>query len=152
IPLTAEGYFGINRGSKTRSHHTKKVMKKFFATSLILSSVALTIVALSAPAARSTLKGSKPSWATPQNNVGAANSSDRLGFRVYLGWNNPSGAEALAKAVSDPRSKSYRKYLTPAQFRSQFAPTQSQVASVQSWLQSQGFTLVYTPQNNHYVS
>ncbi len=127
-------------------------MRKFFAASLILSSVALTIVGLAAPSARSTLKGSKPDWATPQNYTGAAKSSDQLGFRVYLGWNNPSGAEALAKAVSDPRSKSYRKYLTPAQFRSQFAPTQSQVASVQSWLQSQGFTLVYTPQNNHYVS
>ncbi len=128
-------------------------MKKFFATSLILSSVALTIVALAAPGGRSTLKGSKPSWATPQNYTGSAKSSDQLGFRVYLGWNNPSGAEALAQAVSDPRNKkSYRNYLTPAQFRAQFAPTQSQVASVQSWLQSQGFTLVYTPQNNHYVS
>jgi subtilase family serine protease len=127
-------------------------MKKILAVSLIFFSVALSIIALAAPAGRSTLKGSKPSWAAPQNYVGAANASDRVGFRVYLGWNNPSGAEALAKAVSDPRSKSYRKYLTPAQFRSQFAPTQSQVAAVQSWLQSQGFTLVYTPQNNHYVS
>src|SRR6266446_5451084 len=32
------------------------------------------------------------------------------------------------------------------------APTASQVAQVQSWLTSQGFSLVYTPKNNHYVS
>ena len=38
------------------------------------------------------------------------------------------------------------------QFREQFAPTASQVAQVQNWLTSQGFTLVYTPANNHYVS
>src|SRR5439155_1412403 len=63
------------------------------------------------------------------------------------------GAEALARAVSDPRShSSYRHYLTPAQFRAQFAPTVSQVTQVQNWLTSQGFTLVYTPANNHYVS
>ena len=128
-------------------------MKKFLAVSLALVSAALTIVALAAPPPRSTLHGSKPGWATPQNYARAANANDQLGFRVYLGWNNPAGAEALARAVSDPRSRSsYRHYLTPAQFRQQFAPTASQGAQVQNWLTSQGFTLVYTPANNHYVS
>ena len=127
-------------------------MKKILAVSLIFFSVALSIIALAAPSPRSTLKGSKPSWANSKNSVGAAKASDQLGFRVYLGWNNPSGAEALARAVSDPRSSSYRHYLTPDQFRKQFAPTANQVAQVQSWLTSQGFTLVYTPKNNHYVS
>jgi subtilase family serine protease len=127
-------------------------MKKVLTVFLIFFSVALSIIALAAPAARSTLRGSKPSWATPQNYVHGANASDKLGFRVYLGWNNPSGAEALARAVSDPESNSYRHYLTPAQFRQQFAPTSNQVAQVQNWLTSQGFSLVYTPANNHYVS
>jgi subtilase family serine protease len=127
-------------------------MKKLLTISLVLSSGALAIVALAAPAARSTLKGSKPSWAKPGNLVSAAASSNAIGFRVYLGWNNASGAEALARAVSDPRSNSYRHYLTPDQFRQQFAPTAAQVAQVQNWLTSQGFTLVYTPANNHYVA
>src|ERR1700745_1018241 len=127
-------------------------MKKILAVSLIFFSVALGIVALAAPSPRSTLKGSKPSWATPKNFINSANASTPLGFRVYRGGNNPSGAVALAQAVSNPRSKSYRHYLTPAQFRQQFAPTASQVSQVQSWLTSQGFTLVYTPANNHYVS
>jgi subtilase family serine protease len=128
-------------------------MKKILTVFLIFFSVALSIIALAAPSARSTLKGSKPSWATPQNQVGAAKGGDQLGFRVYLGWNDASGAEALARAVSDPSNKkSYRHYLTPAQFRAQFAPTATQVAQVQNWLTSQGFSLVYTPANNHYVS
>jgi subtilase family serine protease len=127
-------------------------MKKLLAVSLVISSVALTIVALAAPSPRSTLKGSKPSWANPSNYAKAADATTKLGFRVYLGWNNASGAEALARAVSNPRSSSYRHYLTPAQFRQQFAPTATQVAQVQSWLTSQGFSLVYTPKNNHYVS
>jgi subtilase family serine protease len=127
-------------------------MRKLLTIVLTLSCVAVTIVALAAPSPRSTLQGSKPSWANSANYVGAANSNAQLGFRVYLGWNNASAAEALARAVSDPRSKSYGHYLTPAQFRQQFAPTANQVAQVQNWLTSQGFTLVYTPQNNHYVS
>src|SRR6266404_3520841 len=127
-------------------------MKKILAVSLIFFSVALSIIALAAPSTRSTLKGSKPSWAKGANLASAAATSNQLGFRVYLGWNNAAGAEALARAVSDPRSSSYRHYLTPAQFRQQFAPTAAQVAQVQSWLTSQGFKLVYTPKNNHYVS
>jgi subtilase family serine protease len=101
---------------------------------------------------RSALKGSAPSWATAANFKGATASSDAVGFRVYLGWRNQADAEALARAVSDPKSSSYGKFLTPAQFRQQFAPTQQQVGDVQSWLRSQGFSISYTPQNNHYVS
>jgi subtilase family serine protease len=128
-------------------------MKKVIAVVLIFFSVALSIIALATPSSRATLHGSKPSWANPSNYVSAANASDKLGFRVYLNWTNPAGAEALARAVSDPSSRSsYHHYLTPAQFRQQFAPTANQVAQVQNWLTSQGFTLVYTPQNNHYVS
>src|SRR6266404_8899790 len=127
-------------------------MKKILAVSLIFFSVALSIIALAAPSTRSTLKGSKPSWAKGANLASAAATSNQLGFRVYLGWNDAAGAEALARAVSNPHSSSYRHYLTPAQFRQQFAPTANQVAQVQSWLTSQGFKLVYTPANNHYVS
>src|SRR2546423_1437717 len=127
-------------------------MKKLLSVTFVLFSVTLTIIALATPPNRVTLRGSKPSWATPRNHVRPANPSDRLGFRVYLGWRNPAGAEALARAVSDPHSSSYHQYLTPEQFRQQFAPTGNQVAQVQNWLTSQGFTLVYTPANNHYVS
>ena len=127
-------------------------MKKLVAVSLTLSSVVIAIVALAVQPANSTLRGSKPPWANPGNRVRAANATDYVGFRVYLGWNNSSAAEALAQAVSDPRSHSYRHYLTPAQFRQQFAPTADQVAQVQNWLTSQGFNLIYTPDNNHYVA
>jgi len=105
-----------------------------------------------APSSRTTLPGSVPSWATAHNRVGAADPSTDVGFRVYLGWRDGSAASALAQAVSDPKSASYGKYLTPTQFRTRFAPTQAQVGTVQSWLRSQGFSVQYTPLNNHYVS
>jgi subtilase family serine protease len=98
------------------------------------------------------LAGSAPAWANSKNYAGAANSTAAIGFRVYLGWNNPSAVEALAQAVANPHSSSYGQYLTPAQFRQQFAPSQQQVGAVQSWLRSQGFNVEYTPMNNRYVS
>ena len=102
--------------------------------------------------AQTKLRGSVPAWANAKNFVAAANPSDDVGFRVYLSWNNPSAVEALAQAVSNPASSGYKAYLTPEQFRQQFAPSQAQVSAVQSWLRSQGFAVEYTPQNNHYVS
>jgi subtilase family serine protease len=115
-----------------------------------LLSVALPVGA--APSDRATLAGSVPSWATSANFKGSATSTDSIGFRIYLGWQNPSKVEAVAKAVSDPASASYRQFLTSQQFRQQFAPSQSQVTAVQSWLRGQGFTVVHTPLNNHYIA
>jgi subtilase family serine protease len=119
----------------------------------ILAAAAL-LVGLAASQAsssdRSTLHGSAPSWANSHNQAGTADPAGPVGFRVYLGWK--SGAEAAAKAVSDPHSRSYGHYLTPQQFRQSFAPSQAQVGAVQSWLRGQGFTIDYTPQNNHYVA
>jgi subtilase family serine protease len=108
--------------------------------------------AQAAPPVTTTLAGSKPGWANAKNYKGAADPSSYVGFRVYLGWQNADAAEALARAVSDPHSPSYGNYLTPAQFRRQFAPPQAQVGAVQSWLRSQGFSIDYTPTNNHYVA
>ncbi len=132
----------------------KKALFAIMASLMFVSTLVLGQAALSAHAAsgKTVLHGSAPAWANSKNYVGAASSSDTIGFRVYLGWNNPSAVEALAQAVSDPRSASYGQYLTPAQFRQQFAPSQAQVGAVQSWLKSQGFSVEYTPTNNHYVS
>ena len=60
------------------------------------------------------LKGSIPAWANSKNLVGTADPGGDVGFRVYLGWSNDSAVQALASAVSDPNSSSYRKFLTPA--------------------------------------
>ena len=109
--------------------------------------------AIAAPSSpRSTLHGSAPAWANSVNFKGAADPNGTVGFRVYLGWQNAAAAGAFARAVSDPNSPQYGHYLTSAQFRNQFAPSQSQVGAVQSWLKSQGFTVDYTPNNNHYVA
>ena len=122
------------------------------ALTLALVLTAMGSAATFATTPRTKLAGSIPTWANASHYVGRAKATGSIGFRVYLGWRTPATALSLARAVSDPHSASYRKYLTPAQFRLRFAPTQAQVNAVQSWLRTQGFSVEYTPQNNHYVS
>jgi subtilase family serine protease len=129
----------------------RKVLGSMLVLALLLSAQA-TLAVQAAPADRTTIHGSAPAWANSKNFAGAADASALVGFRVYLGWSRAGAAATLARAVSDPHSAQYGKYLTPAQFRQQFAPSQSQVGQVQSWLRSQGFDIKYTPTNNHYVS
>jgi subtilase family serine protease len=122
---------------------------------VVLLSALLTTMSLVGPAgassARSTLAGSVPPWAKAANFKAPAPNAD-VGFRVYLGWQNETGLERMAQAVSDPAGSSYGQYLTPAQFHQQFAPSQADVNAVKSWLTGQGFSIVYVPGNNHYVS
>jgi subtilase family serine protease len=101
---------------------------------------------------RTTLPGSVPPWAISAHFRQRAASTDYVGFRVYLGWHNQAAAEAQLQAVSDPASSSYGQFMTPQQFRHDYAPTSGDVNAVKSWLQDQGFTIVYTPVNNHYVA
>ena len=53
-----------------------------------------------------------------------------------------SGLELGARAIN----------LSAAQFRKQFAPSAAGADAVQSWLAGQGFNVVYTPSNKHYLS
>ena len=120
--------------------------------SAVMLAATLNGTVAAAPSERATLAGSVPTWATASNFKAATNTSDNVGFRIYLGWADPAGAAALAAAVSNPASSSYGKYLTPAQFHQQFSPSQANVGAVTDWLRSQGFTVDYTPSNNLYVA
>src|SRR3954447_6455565 len=105
-----------------------------------------------AASGRSTLAGSQPAWANAKALKSAAQPTDYVNIRVNLGWRDEAAAQQVALAVSTPGSSSYHKYLTPAQFRQQFAPSQANVTAVQQFLRNAGFSIVNTPSNNHYVA
>src|SRR5579883_3277667 len=108
---------------RRKSLKHKRILFRIAALLVLVSLIILGsnyVLTAHAASSRSVLAGSAPSWANAKNYAGAASSSDTIGFRIYLGWNNESAVEAYAQAVSDPHSASYRHYLTPAQFRQQF--------------------------------
>ena len=79
------------------------------------------IAMLAAPGAASAassavhLRGSvAPAASSPR--VGSVAGGTSVDFEVQLNLSDPSGAAAVAKAVSTPGNAQYRKYLTPAQW------------------------------------
>ncbi|WP_030614013.1 S53 family peptidase [Streptomyces achromogenes] len=110
---------------------------------LIAGALALGIPAAHAAdgPARDVLKGTKPLWATAKADKGATPDGARVTARVYLAGRDAAGLAAYAKAVSDPASPLYGKYLSAKQTQARFGATKAQVAAVKSWLTSAGLTV-----------
>ncbi|CCH76713.1 putative subtilase family serine protease,secreted [Nostocoides japonicum T1-X7] len=92
-----------------------------------------------------------PAWTATAHHVGAVSSGTAQHLSVVLALRDAAGAEALADAVSTPGNAQYGRYLTPAQWRARFAPTDAQVKTVRDWLTSNGFHVVETPANHRYI-
>ena len=73
-------------------------IKNLFCTALpvLASGACLTTAAHAASGATTVLNGSTPKWANSQNFVSGTDSTHDVGFRVYLGWTDPTGAAAIA--------------------------------------------------------
>ncbi|MFI5682430.1 protease pro-enzyme activation domain-containing protein [Streptomyces sp. NPDC051636] len=99
---------------------------------------------------RDTLAGTKPAWATAKADKGATSDSAQVSARVYLAGRDASGLAAYAKAVSDPSSPQYGKYLSAKQAQARYGATKAQVAAVKSWLKSAG--LKVTGATQHYLT
>ncbi|MEU3528287.1 S53 family peptidase [Streptomyces sp. NPDC038707] len=110
---------------------------------LIAGALALGIPAAHAAdgPARDVLKGTKPLWATAKADKGATPDSAQVKARVYLAGRDAAGLAAYAKAVSDPASPLYGRYLSTKQAQARFGATGAQVAAVKSWLRSAGLTV-----------
>jgi subtilase family serine protease len=120
--------------------------------------VAIALAGLAgAPAAQAAGRRAVPA-AGPQvtrnaTDHGAQARSARQTLRVYLA---PRGGEdalkAAVAAVSEPGSASYGHYLTPQQFHAQWDPTPATVASVTSWLKSQGLKVTGADAHNRFLT
>ncbi|MER6981685.1 S53 family peptidase [Streptomyces carpinensis] len=99
---------------------------------------------------RGALAGTKPAWATAKADKGATANSAQVNARVYLAGRDAAGLAAYAKAVADPSSPMYGKYLNAKQAQARFGATKAQVAEVKSWLKSAG--LKVTSVTPHYIA
>ncbi|MBV8438793.1 MAG: Ig-like domain repeat protein [Silvibacterium sp.] len=91
-----------------------------------------------------TLKGSVHPLANRANDRGAAPDSMPLDRLTLFFKRSDTQESALKRLISDlhtPGSASYHKWLTPDQFGTQFGPSDQDLATVQSWLSSHGFSV-----------
>jgi subtilase family serine protease len=129
-------------------------MRKIFIAAAACALVATswgTASAATGSARRLAIAGTRPTWAVPAGRVRGVAANTGIDIRVYLKGSDDAGLEAVAHAVSDPKSPSYRHYLTPAALRARFAPTAATVSAVRNWLHGQGLELLGEPANNLYV-
>lgn len=85
--------------------------------------------------------------------TGPAFGADQTGsITVYIRQPSAGVAADYARAVSDPRSPLYRHFLSPAQYRARFAPSDTTVGAVESYLRGAGLTIRSTPANHLYVT
>jgi len=98
------------------------------------------LAASAASAAPVTVQAASPAVASAHS-LGKTPSSTAIEVDVGLQLSDPSGAVAVERAVSDPKSPSYRHFLTPAQWEKRFSPTKANVEAVTSYLRSQGLTV-----------
>jgi subtilase family serine protease len=82
--------------------------------------------------------------------LGPAAADSPVSARIYLAGRDPGSLADYAAAVSDPGSRLFHRYLTPAQVRARFGPTARQVAAVRSWLT--GIGMHVTSVTAHYVA
>ena len=102
---------------------------------------AMTSTAAAQPStARAGIAGTHPSWAIASARMSSV-SSGTVNARVYLAGQDSAGLAAYATAVSAPGNALYGHYLTAAQVKAQYGPTQAQVSAVKSWLTGAGLTV-----------
>ncbi|MEV6110179.1 S53 family peptidase [Streptomyces sp. NPDC051940] len=98
---------------------------------------------------RDVLQGTHPQWATASADHGETAATRQLTVRVYLAGRDAAGLTAYAKAVSDPKSAQYGRYLTPAQAEARFGASPEQLAAVTAWLKGAGLRI--TARTAHYL-
>jgi hypothetical protein len=93
-------------------------------------------------ASRVSLHGNISFYAVSQSDLGAVGDSVPTGTLYLLLGRSSSEQRQLDQNVlslSTPGSATYRKWITPAEFGNRFGANGDDIATVESWLESQGF-------------
>src|SRR5580698_4836478 len=83
--------------------------------------------------------------------AGSVSGKSTVSFDLTLRMRNSAGATRLAKAVSNPRSKQYRHYVTEAQWVARYAPTRTEISAAKNWLRHEGFKVGAVPGDRLFV-
>ncbi len=84
--------------------------------------------------------------------LGPEDSSRQVSVTVWLQQHNKAAFDSLVKQMYDKSSPQYHHWLTKAQYKANFAPTQKDAAVVREFLTSHNLTVSSTAKSNHYVT
>ncbi len=129
--------------------HSSRISEKLIRGLCLAIGFAVAGTPLSASAAP--LSNNVAPWLSRAKRVGAANDAKEVRIAVYLSFRNQAGLAALIDRQNTPGSPMYGKFLTPEQFRAQFAPNPSDVQTVEDALSGLGFTVLSKPASGLFV-
>jgi trimeric autotransporter adhesin len=92
-----------------------------------------------------TLRGTVHPLANPANDRGAASPDMQLERLQLVLKRSPQQEAALQQLLRDmhtPGTANFHKWLTPEQFGQQFGPSDQDVQTIESWLQTKGFQVL----------
>jgi hypothetical protein len=101
-----------------------------------------------------TLPGTLHPKAQPQFDQGPVDPSYQLGYVTLIVAPSPSQQAALDQLLAQQQERSsanFHKWLTPEQYADRFGMSQSDVAKITGWLESQGFTVLQVPRGRNSV-
>ncbi len=117
----------------------------------LIGGLGFTQAAGATPSATSALSNSRPAFTAQAKDLGAVRASEQVDFEVLLSLPNESAVEAEVQALSTPGNPSFRHFLTPAQFRSTYAPSAASVAAVEAWVRRAGLKVASVAPSRLYV-
>jgi len=124
----------------------RNLIRKSFLTISLGLALAGT-VGMAADAGRLTLHGQRPARLAQLPVKGHLTTTNNLYLAIGLPLRNQAALTNLLRQVYDPASPNYHKFLTPAEFTTQFGPTESDYQAVITFARQNGLKLVGTHPN-----
>ncbi|SFE27799.1 xanthomonalisin [Dyella marensis] len=90
--------------------------------------------------------------ALPLSAVQPLDVGQQLHITVALQWRQPDRLQTFLREVKRRDSAVFRRYLSPAEFKSRYAPTDAQVDAVVAYLRQHGFDGIEVSPNNLLIS
>jgi subtilase family serine protease len=122
-------------------------------TRALVAAGLMTAPSASAAPKRHTLAHSTPTWVNGAKSLGKPASAAKSSVRVYLA--PKGGLDALKAAVarvSDPKSSSYRHFLSAKQFHAQYDATSASVAKVSGYLRDHNLSVTSVEGHHRYIA
>jgi kumamolisin len=98
-----------------------------------------------------TLPGQVAPVSKKATDTGALNANMTLNLSIALPLRNQAKLNALLANINDPASPLYHQFLTPAEFRADYAPTSQAVQEVSDYLTQSGLKVTSTSASNQFI-
>jgi subtilase family serine protease len=84
-------------------------------------------------------------------NLGPEDQSKQISVTVWLKLHNKAALDTTVEQMYDKTSPNYHKFLTLKEFKTQFAPTAKEAATVRDFLTAHNMKVTSMDRNNHFV-